>query len=151
MNKIKINEFKLIGIKLDKKTTNANGQSGIDCGNMWQKFSQDNIAEKIPGKLSNEIYAVYFEYEGDHTKPYSYFIGCKVEPSTNTPSGLESITIGTEVYTKLIAKGKMPDCIAYIWQQIWASDMKRNYNYDFEIYGERSQDWDNAEVEVYLS
>lgn len=151
MKKVKIKEFKLIGIKLNKKTTNANGQSGIDCGNMWQKFSTESIVEKIPGKLSNEIYAVYYEYEGDHTQPYSYFIGCKVASSTIPPVGLDSITIGTEEYTQLIAKGKMPDCIAHIWQQIWASDMKRKYSYDFEIYGERSQDWDNAEVEVFLS
>jgi predicted transcriptional regulator YdeE len=76
MNRINISEFKLIGLQLDKKTSNEGGQSGIDCGNLWQKFEKENFAELIPNKLGDEIYAVYFDYEGDDTKPFSYFIGC---------------------------------------------------------------------------
>ena len=40
MEKIKLTGFKLIGIRLDKKTTNSGGQSAIDCGNLWQKFER---------------------------------------------------------------------------------------------------------------
>ena len=79
MDKTKKSEFKLIGLKLDNKTTNEGGQSSIECGNLWQKFETENFAERIPDKLSDEVYAVYFDYEGDYTKPYSYFIGCKVK------------------------------------------------------------------------
>jgi predicted transcriptional regulator YdeE len=38
MEKQRISGFKLVGLKLDKKTTNENGQSNFDCGNLWQKF-----------------------------------------------------------------------------------------------------------------
>ena len=68
-------EITLIGLSLKTKTTNANGQSNIDCGNLWQEFEKENYADKIPGKLSDEILAVYHQYEGDYTKPFSYFIG----------------------------------------------------------------------------
>ena len=151
MEKIKKTEFKLIGLKLGGKTTNDNGQSGIDCGNLWQKFERENFAERIPGKLSDEIYAVYFDYEGDYTKPFSYFIGCKVKNDTQTPQGMTNLIIPAGSFTKVIAKGKMPDCVANSWKDIWNSEIERTYKYDFEIYDERSKDWSNAEVEIFVS
>jgi predicted transcriptional regulator YdeE len=45
----------------------------------------------------------------------------------------------------------MPGCIAKAWKEIWDSKIERAYQYDFEVYGEKSRDWRNAEVEVYLS
>jgi len=50
--------FKLIGLKLDKKTFNANGQAAVDCGSLWQRFMGDGIANKIPSKTSENLYAV---------------------------------------------------------------------------------------------
>ena len=151
MAKIEKTEFKLIGLKLDHKTTNEGGQSSIDCGNLWQKFEKENFADRIPDKLSDEIYAVYFDYEGDYTKPYSYFIGCKVKIDAGTPQGMDSLIIPTGSFTKVIAKGKMPDCVANSWKDIWSSKTERAYKYDFEIYDERSKDWSNAEVEIFVS
>jgi len=145
------NGFKLVGIKLKDKTTNENNQAGIDCGTMWQKFENEKIFDLIPDKLSNEIYAVYYDYEGDETKPYAYFIGCKVTENSATPTGLESLSIPSQNYTKLTAKGVMTGCIIDTWKQIWNSDLNRKFGFDFEVYDERSQDWSNAEVDIFLS
>ncbi len=151
MNQIKKPAFKLIGIKLGHKTTNENAQAAIDCGNLWQKFVAENFAEKIPGKSGNEIYAVYFAYEGDYTKPYSYFIGGKVAFDTEVPKDMDSLIIPASSYSTIIAKGKMPDCVANSWKDIWNSKLDRAYKYDFEMYDERSKDWNNAEVEIFVS
>ena len=151
MDQVKTGGFKLIGIKLPNKTSNERGQSAIDCGHLWQKFTTENIKEKIPGKISDEIFAVYFGYEGDHTKPFSYFIGCKVKMDTRTPEDLEGIFIPAGNYKRINAKGPMPECIANAWKEIWDSKIDRGYQYDFEVYGEKSHDWRNAEVEIYLS
>ncbi len=151
MDKIVIPEFKLIGIKLGKKTTNEGGKSSIDCGNLWQKFEKENFENSIPDKLSDEIYAVYFDYDGDYTKPYSYFIGCKVKIDTAAPQGLDTLTIPAGSFTKFIAKGKMPDCVANSWKEIWRSKIDRAYKCDFEIYCELSKDWSNAVVEIFVS
>ena len=151
MEKIKIDKFKLIGLLLAQRTTNANGQSAIDCGNLWQQFETESFKERIANKLSEEIYAVYFDYKSDHTKPFSYFIGCKVKPETETPKGMDSLLVPAAIYSKTIAKGKMTGCITDAWKDIWASKIDRAYNYDFEIYGERSKDWSNAEVEILVS
>jgi predicted transcriptional regulator YdeE len=151
MNKVEIEEINLIGLPLKARTTNANGQSGIDCGNLWQQFEKGQYSAKISGKLSEEVYAVYHEYDGDYTNPYSYFIGCKVSPGTNVPAGLASLVIKSGTYQKILAKGKMPDCVADAWKEIWSSNISRKYGTDFEVYDERSKDWSNAEVDIYLS
>lgn len=151
MDKLKLNGFTLIGLKLKKKTTNDNGQSSIDCGSLWQQFEEEKWAEKIPGTLGDEIYTVYYEYESDHTKPFSYFIGCKVKDGIEFPAGMDRLDIPAGDYYKVTAKGQMPDCMINSWKEIWHSDMKRAYQFDFEIYDERSKDWSNAEVEIFLS
>ncbi len=151
MSKIEIKEISLIGLSLKTKTINANGQSGIDCGNLWHAFEKGKYFESIPGKLSEEIFGVYHQYEGDSSKPFSYFVGCKVNPGTTVPEGLESLTIPGGIYHKINAKGKMPDCVAGAWKDVWASDIPRTHQIDFEVYDERSKDWNDAEVDVYLS
>ena len=151
MEKIKIQGFKLKGLKLGKKTTNENGMSAIDCGELWQRFQNENWYQRIPNKISDAIYAVYYEYEGDHTQPYSYFIGCKVHIDSEPADNMNSLLILEDEYIKFEARGKMPDCIANCWKDIWSSSIDRSYRYDFEIYGERSRDWNSAEVEVYVS
>jgi predicted transcriptional regulator YdeE len=151
MEKTRKDGFKLIGLKLNKKTTNDGGQSSIDCGNLWQKIERENFVGRIPNKLSKDVYAVYFEYEGDHTKPFSYFIGCSVNADTDVPKDMDSLFIPEQNYFKVVARGIMPDCIAKSWKDIWNSKIERAYHYDFEVYDERSKDWSNAEVEIFVS
>ncbi|MEX2512142.1 MAG: GyrI-like domain-containing protein [Cyclobacteriaceae bacterium] len=151
MEKVKIPEFKLIGLQLAEKTTNKNGKSMIDCGSLWQEFEKGKFFQKIPDKLDDKIYAVYFDYEGDHTQPFSYFIGCKVKSQTEYPQGLHSLIIPDQHYQKFTAKGKMPNCIAASWEEIWSSEIERDYGFDFEVYDERSQNWNDAEIDIFVS
>jgi predicted transcriptional regulator YdeE len=151
MNKLELEGIRLIGLSLPMKTSNEMGKSSIDCGNLWRKFEKENYADKIPNKLSDEIVAVYHQYEGNYTRPFSYFIGCKVDADTKIPEGLDSLLIPKGLYQINIAKGQMPDCVINTWKEIWNSDIPRAYQADFEVYDERSKDWKNAEVEVYIS
>jgi predicted transcriptional regulator YdeE len=143
--------FKLIGIKLSKKTSNLNGASAKDCGALWQEFSQNNLAATIPGKVDDTVYAVYYDYDSDEKGAFSYFIGCKVTEETPTPPHLEELNIPSQQYWHTTAKGVMPTCIGNAWQGIWNMDIKRQFGFDFEVYDERSQDWQHAEVDIYLS
>lgn len=148
---MELDEITLIGLSLGIKTTNAGGQSGLACGNLWQEFEKRNIAEKITGKLSDSVLAVYHGYDGGSEKPFSYFIGCKVKADAPVPEGMDKLVIPKGKYQKLTAKGKMPSCVSYIWKGIWDSDIPRSYITDFEVYDERSKDWSNAEVDIFLS
>lgn len=151
MEKTEKNNFSLIGLQLDGKTTNENNQSSKDCGSLWQKFEKDSIFDLIPNKLSNEIYAVYFDYEKDETKPFSYFIGCKVDKNAEVPENLKLIEIPSQNYLKVTAKGVMTDCITKAWEKIWGSGIARKFGFDFEVYDERSKDWNDAELDIYVS
>lgn len=151
MTKIYSEPFMLAGLSLKSKTTNSNGQSAVDCGNLWQKFESESISAIIPGKLSDAIYAVYHQYEGDHTQPFSYFIGCPVKPITRIPESLDIFTIPAGTYIKITTRGKMPDCIADAWRKIWNSSIPRSFRTDYELYDDRSKDRNDAEVDLFIS
>ncbi len=151
MKRTNISTFKLIGLQLDKKTTKEGEQANNDCGYLWQKFEKENFVELIPDKLGDEIYAVYFNYEGNDFKYFSYFIGCKVEINTEAPQGMDSLLIPTENYMKITVKGKMTECIIDAWKVIVNSKIKRTFKYDFEVYDERSKDWNNSEMEIFVA
>ncbi len=68
----------------------------------------------------------------------------------DVPNGLHSLAIPQQQYEKVEAKGKMPDCIAQTWKEIWDSKMARAYLYDYEVYDERSQNLENAEVDIFI-
>jgi len=143
---------KLIGVSLGFKTTNENEKAAEDCGALWQNFSGSFMAPRIKGKLNKDIYAVYYDYDGDYTKPYAYFIGCPVTDDAEVPVGMETITIPEQQYEVVTAKGQMPNCVADKWREIWkADDSNRAYGYDFEVYDSKSKDWMNAEIDIYLS
>src|SRR5687768_12267685 len=104
---------------------------------IYGKNLKEKIFELIPNKLTNEIYAVYFDYEKDETKPFSYFIGCKVDKDTNAPKGLNDLLLPAQNYLKVTAKGVMTGCITEAWQKISNADIKRSFAFDFEVYDER--------------
>jgi predicted transcriptional regulator YdeE len=151
MDDIQKNDHYLMGIILEEKTTNKNEQAMADCGGLWEKFNKEEIAQSIPEKRDDTIFAVYYDYEGDHTAPYAYFIGCPVNKVTEPPIGLTKLHIPQQEYKIVTAKGQMPECIAEAWNQIWVSGMKRKYGFDFEVYDERCQNWEDAEVDIYIS
>jgi predicted transcriptional regulator YdeE len=148
---VKLGEIRLMGMSLKSKTTNLNGQSAVDCGNLWQAFEQGNYANRVPDRLSDSVYAVYYAYDGDYMQPFSYFIGYKVKNDAKAVRGIEMLTIPPGTYRKFTAKGILPDCISYTWKKIWESEAHRAYRVDFEVYDERSKDWNNSEVDIFIS
>lgn len=151
MNRIQFPDFTLAGLQLEQPTTNANGQSMKDCGRLWERFVKESIASKITEKFSDTIYAVYFNYSGDHNKPYYYFIGCQVPEDTKPSDEISILHVPGGRYKKITTKGKIPDCITKAWINIWNSNIPRAYIVDFEVYDERSLEFENAEVDIFLS
>ncbi|HKG05878.1 MAG TPA: GyrI-like domain-containing protein [Pedobacter sp.] len=140
----------VIGIAI--RTTNENGQSSTDIPALWARFFTENISVQIPNKLGDNLYCIYTEYELDHTKPYTTVLGCRVENLSQIPEGFKGITIAGGSYAPFVAKGKLSDNIVFEeWLKIWSTDLPRSYTTDFEIYGEKAQNPEDAEVEIYIS
>lgn len=149
MKEIKVEQFNVIGVYV--RTTNKNQQSADDIDKLWEKFWKENILSKIPNKISNDIFCVYTEYEGDFTQPYTTLIGCKTDNLHEIPDGMKGITIEGGTFLKLTAKGKMADGIVIQeWSKIWESNIRRKYKADFEVYGIKSADPDNAEIDIFV-
>ncbi len=146
---IEIEEFKVIGISV--RTINKNGQSQNDIGNLWGKFMGQNLIDKVPNKLAHEIYCIYTDYENDFNGQYTTIIGCKVNSFENIPEGLTTWTIPTTKYKVYKSIGKLPECVMMTWTNIWHSDINRKCVADFDVYGQKAQNWEHAEVDTYVS
>jgi predicted transcriptional regulator YdeE len=150
MSTQKITAFNIIGI--DVRTTNENGQMGIDIPALWAKFLGEGTVAKIPNKIGDQIYCIYTDYEKDHTRPYTTILGCKVSTLDSIPDGMVGHTFGEANYQQFIAKGNlMEGAVINEWTRIWNSPIPRAYTADLEIYGERSQDPTNAEVDIFIA
>ncbi len=150
MKKVNIKPFTVIGISV--RTTNENGQSAEDIGKLWNRFMMEEILNKIPNKVDNTIYSIYTDYEKDHTKPYTTILGCKVENLDIIPNGMIAKKIEGGNYTKFVTKGDLTKGAVFVeWSKIWELDLDRKYTADFEVYGEKAQNPQDAEVDIYVA
>ena len=150
MQTTKIAPFQIIGIKV--RTTNENGQAASDIGSLWERFMTEGVLEKIPNRLSDDIYAIYTNYESDHTKPYDTILGCSVSSLEGIPDGMISQSFEGGSFTTFIAKGDVTKGAVYdTWVEIWNTKLNRLYTADFEIYGEKARNPSDAEVDIYVA
>ncbi len=141
--------MKIIGISV--RTSNQNGQAAMDIPALWQRFFQEGVKERIPNLSSNEIYCIYTHYEGDYTQPYTTILGCEVSSFEDIPEDFTTLEINMGNHTKIVAKGNINDGLVFKeWQKIWSSDLDRAYVADYEVYGQKAQNPENAEVEIYV-
>ena len=142
--------FSVIGISV--RTTNENGQSGLDIPALWGQFMEQGILDKIPDIADHNLYCIYTDYEKDHTRPYTTLLGCRVTSLDNIPDGMTGKTFAEGPYTSFLAKGNLQEGVVFdTWQQIWNSDIPRAFTADFEVYGEKAQNPADAEVEIFIA
>lgn len=141
--------FYVIGISI--RTTNENGKSAQDIPALWQQFLSENIGDKIPNKVSHDIYCLYTDYEKDHTRPYTTLLGYQVSNLDHIPAGLVGKSVNEANYAKYIAKGNLhQDLVLNAWTEIWNSDLPRAFDTDFEVYGTKAQNPEDAEVDIFI-
>jgi len=147
--KMEKDSFQVIGISM--RTTNEAGQSAQDIGGMWHRFLAEGFMEKIPNKADGAIYSVYMEYEGDFMKPYTVVLGCRVTSLDEIPEGMRGIVVPGGQFKNFTAKGNlMEGAVNDAWKKIWETPLDRNYVADFEVYGEKAQNPNDAEVDIYV-
>jgi predicted transcriptional regulator YdeE len=142
-------QFYVVGISV--RTTNQNGQSQKDLGNLFTKYLIENTQANIKHKESEDTYCVYSDYESDMTGKYTAILGCKVKSLDSIPAGMVGIIVPESKYNVYISTGKLPECVVNTWMKIYLSDIKRKYKADFDLYGSKGKNPANAEVETYLS
>jgi len=149
MKSIKIDPFTVVGITV--RTSNLNGESARDIGALWSKFMNEDILNKIPNKVSNDIYVVYTNYDGDHLMPYTTLLGCCVKDLTKVPEKMIGLPFNGGNYEEFIAKGDLTQKVVYdTWDSIWQQNLDRNYKADFEVYGVKAVNPKDGEVSIFV-
>jgi len=141
--------FYLAGITV--RTTNQNGQSIKDIGELWTRFMSGGLLTQIEARITDDIYCAYTDYETDHTGFYTTLLGCKVSSLDDQPGGMSGITVPAGKYHVYSLSGKFPENVHQAWVEIWNSDIKRAYTVDFDCYGANAKSFAETEVKIYLA
>ncbi len=138
-------------IGIDCRTSNAPEAGPQDIPKLWGRFYSEDVISRIPNKVSDEVIALYCDYEGNYTQPYSVVIGCPVSSIDTIPQGMVAKTIPTSSYAVFRAVGEHPKALIETWGNIWKqSSLERTYIGDFELYGNKFVSGSPKEVEVYI-
>ena len=149
MNRTIENQKQKYFIGLELRTDNE--KCSLEMPAHKDKFFKENTLAKIPNKINGDILAVYTDYEGDHTKPYSWILGCEVSSLNDVPEGLVGKVIAPSQYAVFTTQGAFPHGLIAVWQEIWKSNLKRSFSTDFEIYRSTFDPEKNPEVKVYIA
>lgn len=136
-------------IGLELRTSNEECSSAMPIHK--ERFFKENIPAKILNKINNDLLALYTDYEGDHTKPYSWVLGYEVLNLDEVPNGLVGKEIPESKYVVFTTQGEFPKGLIATWQAIWKSNLPRSYTSDFEVYSSNFEPYKNPEVKVYIA
>jgi len=142
-------QFHLLGIAV--RTINTDGQAEKDIGGLWTRFTTENLLQQIAGRVSDDVYCVYTDYETDSTGPYTAVLGCKVNAPDNVPDGFIAVTIPADTYQVYYLEGSFPASISNAWQHIWTSGIERKYTADFDFYKANPKSFEETEARIYLA
>ncbi|WP_119459688.1 GyrI-like domain-containing protein [Rhodospirillaceae bacterium SYSU D60014] len=137
--------FTIVGIAA--RTSNSEGGR---IAALWQRFYAEGIQQRIPDRLSDDVYSLYTDYESDHTGPFTLVIGCAVSKAEALPDGLVAKAVPAAKYAVIDATGPQPDTVMQQWQAIWASDLPRSYSGDFDLYRNRKGETPRVEIHVAI-
>lgn len=141
----------MIIVGIECRTSNAPEAGPHDIPRHWDKFYKEDIICQIPNKVSNEVIALYCDYEGDYTQPYSLVIGCPVCSLDLVPKGMVAKTLPATAYAVFLAIGEHPKSLIETWKRVWKTDLERTYTGDYETYGDKFTSGSPKEVEVCIA
>lgn len=108
----------------------------------WQDFMQ--IWPEPPG----QVYAVYTDYQSDHTGEYTFGLGFVLQPKQDIPKGMSELILPTADYLVYPATSTKTEDIVATWQQVWHdfdpqhlkhAPLRRSYTTDYERYESLTQ------------
>lgn len=150
MKLTKKDELIIVGITV--RTSNERGKAEKDIPMLWNTFMEEKWHDKIPSKKNDTIYAVYTDYESDHTGGYTMLLGCEVSDLDNIPEEFAVKIVPKATYATFISKGDLTkDAIINTWMQIWDTELDRSYTCDLEVYGERAANPTNGEADILIA
>ena len=134
------------GFRLIGRATRASNEDPSAIGGLWGSLYAEPFGDQLTGRQGDEVYSVYCEYEGDHTQPYTVFLGYRVPAEMPSPPGLLRRFVPGGRFAKFVATGERPASVIETWQRIWTSGLERAYAADFEVHPAD----DTAPVDIFV-
>lgn len=114
--------------------TPASNDDPQPIGALWQRLHGEDLATQVVGRQGRTVYAVYSDYQGDHTQPYTYFLGYAVGSDAPVPGGLVARDVPAGPYARIEAVGEQPGALIEAWMAIWSADLERSFQLDYEVH-----------------
>ena len=135
--------FTVVGIAC--RASNAQPQAIYD---LWQRFYEEKVSTHVLARVRDAVYAIYCEYDSDHTGEYTFVLGYEVPADAaiveDPPDGLVVAVIPAAQYAVIEARGEQPEALISAWEHVGTSTLARSYICDFEVH------WGPMAVEVYV-
>jgi len=146
--------FTVIGIAARTDNAKESTADGV-IPRQWQKFFSEGMLPKIPDTTGPNLYAVYADYASDHNGSYTYVVGAQVKDGTTPPNGMVLKRVPAGQYAVFTTEvGPFAKVVPAAWQGIFKLEaegkLKRAYKTDFEIYNQRAQNPQNAQIDIYI-
>jgi predicted transcriptional regulator YdeE len=151
---VEVKGFSVIGIRVRTNNGREATPNGL-IGGQWQKFMQENLLTKIPGRLDSNVLVLYTNYAADKNGDYDYIIGAKVNSTAEAPGGMVKEQVPSGKYAVFTSdRGPIQQVTVGLWRKIWAYEEsgkgKRAYKTDYEVHDARSADRQNSQIDVYV-
>ncbi len=150
MKTIQLDTLKtVVGTSIQTSHAIESDQSTSRIGPLWGAFMQNGMAASIPEAKSQEVYAVYNEYESDMSGMYTLTVGAESDSTESEP--LKQRNIPTGKYLVFEGKGALPQCTVDAWHAVWDyfasedAEHERAYTTDFEHYTGQE------DVDIYIA
>ncbi len=125
--------IRVVGLEL----RTHNGEAMHTIGPHWGRFMADGWADRVPGRVGSDVYAVYthFEHAGlNNTGWYSLVIGVAVEATATVPAGLVQAVIPAGRKAVFASAPGQPQAVVQAWQTVWATELPKTFVADAERY-----------------
>ena len=117
-----------------------NGEAFQTIPPLWARFAQAGLANRLPRRLSDDVYAVYTHFQNagvDNGGRYTLVIGHAVpgDMAELPPDGLTHVVAPASLRAVFeVAQGR-PDLVGAEWQRIWQrTDLQKTTLADYERY-----------------
>ena len=121
-------DFEVVGLEVRAANDNLE-----PIGALWGRFFSDELVQQVV-PADDFVVALYCEYEGDHTQPYTYFLGRRIATGTMVPEGLARRRVPAGTFARFIAEGEQPAALVDTWQSIWGVGLERRFAVDYELH-----------------
>lgn len=106
---------------------------------LWQRVQSENLLQSVPGRVGDELYAVYsqLEHAGRSREGwFTFLIGLRVDASTPVPEGMMMVAVPGGSRANFDVPNGDPSRVIEAWNEAWAyDDSVKSFLCEYEEYG----------------